>query len=84
MTHPTIHRPFWRRPPAIAIAVVVALAVTFVVAQRWPRDGGNLLALLPIVLCFGMHALMHGGHGTTAERKDSTLATDHHDGAFPR
>ncbi|MCF1504090.1 DUF2933 domain-containing protein [Afifella sp. H1R] len=50
------------KPRTTALMGLVGAATTAVLV--WDaRRGGTLYAYAPLLLCFAMHGLMHGGHG---------------------
>jgi hypothetical protein len=59
------HAPPWYRSRAglafAGFAAVAALLLTY--EHRMHIPFGNLLVILPLFVCFGLHSFMHGGHG---------------------
>ncbi|MDP2123625.1 MAG: DUF2933 domain-containing protein [Parvibaculum sp.] len=53
---------FWRSPAGLTLCVFLAVAALFLVLEH----GAHLLGawpLLCLLLCVGMHVVMHRGHG---------------------
>lgn len=54
---------FWTSGTGRFMTVAAALAAIALVARHWDIFAGWLPLLLPLLICLGMHKLMHGGHG---------------------
>lgn len=69
--------PAWYRGRAgLAFAGFAAVAALLLVYEhRMHIPFGDLLVILPLFVCFGLHSFMHGGHGghnhSRAPRKPS-------------
>lgn len=63
----------WR----IALIGFAALAVLlFVYEHRVHIPFGNLLVILPLFACIGLHSFMHGGHGGHGGHGDTPSGPD--------
>lgn len=54
---------FWNSGTGKVLTVATALAALAFVNRHWDIVAGWLPLLLPLLICLGMHKLMHGGHG---------------------
>ena len=64
--HPGIEgrkRPFLKTPAGFALSVFLAIALGLLWLEHRAHVLGVLPLLLPLVICVGMHFLMHRGHG---------------------
>lgn len=63
MTEHDQRRSFWATPNGILVSLLLILLALYL----WTEHQAHVLAVaplvLPLALCIGMHALMHGGHG---------------------
>lgn len=56
--------PWYRSRAGLAFAGFAAVAALLLIYEhRLHIPFGNLLAVLPLIACFGLHSFMHGGHG---------------------
>lgn len=69
--------PWYRTRAGLALAGFAVLsALLLVYEHRLHFPFGNLLVVLPLFACFGLHAFMHGGHGGHGRH--------HHSGTTPK
>lgn len=60
---PRPSRPWYRSRAGLGFAGFAALAALLLAYEhRLHIPFGNLLAILPLIACVGLHGLMHGGH----------------------
>jgi hypothetical protein len=55
--------PFLSTPALFALCVFLAIAGVFLWIEHRAHVLGTLTLLLPLLICIGMHFLMHRGHG---------------------
>jgi hypothetical protein len=56
--------PWYRSRAGLAFAGFAAVAALLLIYEhRMHISFGNLLVILPLFVCFGLHSFMHGGHG---------------------
>lgn len=72
---------FWRSRTGLTLCVFLAVATIFLLTEHWAHVIGVLPLLLPLGLCLGMHAFMHGDHGHGGHgghgQHDSPVAKEH-------
>lgn len=69
--------PWYRSRAGLAFAGFAAVAALLLIYEhRMHIPFGNLLVILPLFVCFGLHSFMHGGHGGHGGH--------HHSGGAPK
>lgn len=66
-------RPFLNTPSGLALCVLLAIGGVFLWIEHRAHALGALPLLLPLLICVGMHFLMHrnhGGHGGQSGGRD--------------
>lgn len=56
-------RRFWSSPPGVTLCIFLAVAGVLLWLEHRAHVLGALPLLLPLLICVGMHFVMHGRHG---------------------